>query len=267
MSDDTPRGPLDRQPDEPGWWQASDAKWYPPETAQTQTAAAWPATPPGGNKQARKPGWFGRNRIALVVGVVAFILGITLGAASMDKSDDVKELKAANARLQQQVNDHASAQAADDAHARAVDADRRAAAEKAAADKKAAAEQAAADKKAAAEKAAAEKKAAAEAKAAAAAKAAAKAKAEADAKAAADAAAAAAMNTVDSDGVREVGVDINPGRWKTAGGSEDCYYAILNSSDTSDIADNNITGGPATVDLAAGQFFETTRCATWTRVG
>lgn len=31
---DLPRGPLDRQPDdEPGWWMASDGKWYPPESA------------------------------------------------------------------------------------------------------------------------------------------------------------------------------------------------------------------------------------------
>jgi hypothetical protein len=27
------RGPLDQQPDEPGWWMASDGKWYPPESA------------------------------------------------------------------------------------------------------------------------------------------------------------------------------------------------------------------------------------------
>lgn len=27
------RGPQDQQPDEPGWWLASDGKWYPPESA------------------------------------------------------------------------------------------------------------------------------------------------------------------------------------------------------------------------------------------
>ena len=66
--------------------------------------------------------------------------------------------------------------------------------------------------------------------------------------------------------MREVGAEINPGRWKTAGGVGNCYYAILNSSDTFDIADNNVSG-PATVDLNSGQFFETSGCATWTRVG
>ncbi|MDQ1467217.1 MAG: hypothetical protein QOH10_1632 [Actinomycetota bacterium] len=30
---DIPRGPLDREPNEPGWWAASDGKWYPPESS------------------------------------------------------------------------------------------------------------------------------------------------------------------------------------------------------------------------------------------
>jgi len=33
---DEPRGPLDEQPDERGWWRASDGSWYPPEAAETQ---------------------------------------------------------------------------------------------------------------------------------------------------------------------------------------------------------------------------------------
>jgi hypothetical protein len=42
---DEPRGPLDEQPDEPGWWQASDHKWYPPESAVTQPVPVVPASP------------------------------------------------------------------------------------------------------------------------------------------------------------------------------------------------------------------------------
>lgn len=32
------RGPQDQQPDEPGWWLASDGKWYPPESASPAVA-------------------------------------------------------------------------------------------------------------------------------------------------------------------------------------------------------------------------------------
>lgn len=84
--------------------------------------------------------------------------------------------------------------------------------------------------------------------------------------AAAAATAAAAKDTVDHDGVFEIGTDKNAGRYKTDGGP-DCYYAILNSPDTSDIATNTLPGGPATVDLPPGKFFDTARCGVWKRVG
>lgn len=80
------------------------------------------------------------------------------------------------------------------------------------------------------------------------------------------AAAAAAKDTVDHDGVFEIGTDMNAGRYKTDGGP-DCYYAILNSPDTSDIARNTLPGGPSTVDLPAGKFLHTTHCGVWKRVG
>lgn len=70
-----------------------------------------------------------------------------------------------------------------------------------------------------------------------------------------------AANTV-SDGIYEVGVDIKAGTYRKKGGSG-CYYAILNSPDTSDIATNNLTDGPAIVTLSAGQYFDTTRCGDW----
>jgi hypothetical protein len=100
--------------------------------------------------------------------------------------------------------------------------------------------------------------------------AAAEAKRQADAQAAAAAAAAAEAakkDTFSGDGVRGVGAEINPGVWHTDGGVGNCYYAILNSTDTSDIADNNNTSGPASVTLAAGKYFETSGCADWRRTG
>src|SRR4051812_44115821 len=62
----TPRGPRESQPtDEPGWWQASDFKWYPPESspgyapppdpapAMSAAAAGAPAAPhPASSTQA-----------------------------------------------------------------------------------------------------------------------------------------------------------------------------------------------------------------------
>src|SRR5690348_6053270 len=58
MSDGTSWG-RDARPNEPGWWLASDGKWYPPETAQAipdaravresdavPTADAWSGTAP-----------------------------------------------------------------------------------------------------------------------------------------------------------------------------------------------------------------------------
>ncbi len=33
VAGNTARGPLEQQPEEPGWWIAADGKWYPPESA------------------------------------------------------------------------------------------------------------------------------------------------------------------------------------------------------------------------------------------
>lgn len=43
MTSQNPRGPQPSQPAEPGWWQASDGMWYPPESAP---GAAAPTPPP-----------------------------------------------------------------------------------------------------------------------------------------------------------------------------------------------------------------------------
>jgi flagellar biosynthesis GTPase FlhF len=82
---------------------------------------------------------------------------------------------------------------------------------------------------------------------------------------------AAQQNTLPGDGLFAVGADIRPGRFRTGGPSGGnpvgCYYAILNSPDTSEIATNNITKGPAIVDLSAGKYFETQSCQQWQRIG
>jgi hypothetical protein len=70
-------------------------------------------------------------------------------------------------------------------------------------------------------------------------------------------------NTVAGDGMYRVGVDMKTGTYKS-NGSSGCYYAVLNSSDTEDIATNNITDGPAFVTVVPGRYFETRGCADWT---
>lgn len=45
MTSQNPRGPQPSQPAEPGWWQASDGMWYPPESAPGATAPTPPPMP------------------------------------------------------------------------------------------------------------------------------------------------------------------------------------------------------------------------------
>lgn len=71
-----------------------------------------------------------------------------------------------------------------------------------------------------------------------------------------------AANTVSGDGVYKVGSDIKAGTYKTSG-STGCYYAVLNSTDTTDIATNNNVDGPAFVTVRPGQYFQTQTCADW----
>src|SRR3954447_18906368 len=93
MSDEIRRGPRDTRPDEPGWWMASDNKWYPPESApSTESTAAlpWPASPPkdpdaptSGNK------WLRRHWIALAAAAIALVVGMGVGAAASNKQDEL----------------------------------------------------------------------------------------------------------------------------------------------------------------------------------
>ncbi|GAA4529793.1 hypothetical protein GCM10023096_69140 [Nonomuraea ferruginea] len=68
-----------------------------------------------------------------------------------------------------------------------------------------------------------------------------------------------------------VGVDIQPGTYRTtgpAGGTGPCYWARMNSTtgDIGDVIDAGMPSGPATVTIAAtDKSFQTAGCAEWTR--
>jgi hypothetical protein len=68
-----------------------------------------------------------------------------------------------------------------------------------------------------------------------------------------------------------VGKDIKAGTWHTNGsgntGQNDCYFATLNSTDTTNIADNNNFDGAETVDVSSAYAFQVSGPCTWVRVG
>jgi hypothetical protein len=76
---------------------------------------------------------------------------------------------------------------------------------------------------------------------------------------------------ISGDGVYVVGKDIKPGMYHTNGsgntGANDCYFATLNSTDTSNIANNNNFDGPETVDVSSAYAFEVNGPCTWVKVG
>jgi hypothetical protein len=69
-----------------------------------------------------------------------------------------------------------------------------------------------------------------------------------------------------TDGTYEVGVDIVPGRYKTAGG-DSCYWARLKSDDDTEIIANDLGAGPRTVNIRAGEYFKSQRCGVWSKAG
>jgi hypothetical protein len=69
---------------------------------------------------------------------------------------------------------------------------------------------------------------------------------------------------IETDGTYLVGVDIVPGVYRNPGGSA-CYWARLNSLDTSDIIDNHNSAGPQVIEiLSTDRAFLTQNCQTWT---
>jgi cell division protein FtsB len=76
---------------------------------------------------------------------------------------------------------------------------------------------------------------------------------------------------ISGDGVYVVGKDIKAGVYHTNGsgntGANDCYFATLNSTDTSNIANNNNFDGPETVDVSSAYAFDVNGPCTWVKVG
>jgi len=81
-------------------------------------------------------------------------------------------------------------------------------------------------------------------------------------------------NQISESGVYVVGKDIKDGTWHTPGDdgnnggfSNACYFATLNSTDTSNIADNNNFDGAETVDVSGAYAFEISGPCTWYYAG
>lgn len=71
-------------------------------------------------------------------------------------------------------------------------------------------------------------------------------------------------SVIEGDGTYLVGSDILPGIYRTPGGSR-CYWARLDSLDTSDIIDNNNSTGPQVIEiLGTDRAFQTSGCRQWT---
>ncbi|WP_018351415.1 hypothetical protein [Longispora albida] len=77
----------------------------------------------------------------------------------------------------------------------------------------------------------------------------------------------AEQNTI-REGTWAVGVDIQPGTYRTKEiVTGQCYWEINSDANGDDIVANAIvTGGRPTVNIAKGQFFTTKRCGEWVRV-
>jgi hypothetical protein len=80
-----------------------------------------------------------------------------------------------------------------------------------------------------------------------------------------------ARSTISADGVYVVGRDIPAGTYHTSGNGggvmQQCYFATLGSTDTSNIMDNNNFNGPETVDLSGVYAFQITGGCTWHKEG
>ena len=76
---------------------------------------------------------------------------------------------------------------------------------------------------------------------------------------------------ISSSGVYVVGQDIESGTWHTSGDGgqtdNECYYALLHSTDTSDIIDNNNFDGPETVNVSGAKALEIDGPCTWNHQG
>lgn len=76
-----------------------------------------------------------------------------------------------------------------------------------------------------------------------------------------------ARNTI-GEGDWAVGVDVQPGTYRTTGAvSGDCYWEINADANGDNIVANDIvSGGRPTVTLESGQYFSSSRCGEWRKV-
>ncbi len=73
--------------------------------------------------------------------------------------------------------------------------------------------------------------------------------------------------TISTNGTFVVNTDIAPGTYRTNGGTG-CYWARLNSLDTGDVLDNNVSDGPQVVRIRpTDTAFMTRGCGTWEKSG
>jgi hypothetical protein len=74
-------------------------------------------------------------------------------------------------------------------------------------------------------------------------------------------------STISADGVYVVGKDIPSGTYHTSGNNggfnNQCYYATLGSTDTSNILDNNNFNGPEMVDVSGAYAFQIVGGCVW----
>ena len=83
--------------------------------------------------------------------------------------------------------------------------------------------------------------------------------------------AVAPKTVMETDGMYRVGIDIEPGTYRTAGksaeGATECYWARLSSLNEVDILASNLATGPQMVLIEAGdQAFLTRSCQTWVKL-
>ena len=75
-----------------------------------------------------------------------------------------------------------------------------------------------------------------------------------------------AWQVIDNDGTYVIGVDVYPGKYRSAGGTM-CFWARLRSLDTSDIIDNKKTSGPQVIEIRGSDTaFVTQNCGTWQQI-
>lgn len=79
----------------------------------------------------------------------------------------------------------------------------------------------------------------------------------------------ASTTAISGDGTWAVGVDVEPGTYRSAGG-QDCYWETDNdftNGDNSIIANNNVTGPTVVTIPASAKAFKTSSCGSWQRAG